>query len=175
MKKTLLLIVGILFLIPISVSATNSFDLTCDKTTVAPGDTVSCSVSTVSDGNVGIVGFLTNVSDNLEIISASAATSDWTVQFTSNRLSATYSADPGSGASSGEKFAILSIKAKEDATNGDGSLTLSEGTYAIKNGESESEEQVDDAKVDFKIDKAYELQAENSFMLLKKHIEEESK
>ncbi len=30
-------------------------------------------------------------------------------------------------------------------------------------------------RVDFKIDKAYELQAENSFMLLKKHIEEESK
>ena len=137
MKKKILLIctlVAFTFgVFALKVNAANSarFDISCGKTTIAPGESLTCDIIGTSDEELSGVRYTINVSDGLTF-SGTEGKNGFRGQI--NKNVASFAAEDF--VSSGSVVATVSVSAKSDAQIGSTqTISLSDGTIGGLSGD----------------------------------------
>ena len=140
MKKyiTLVFIAVIMFISPAVVKAAAGISISCPKTTIAYGESITCNVVGTADEKIGGLQFEAGVSGDITFGSLASDTLSASINGTSFAGDGT-----ADGLNSGSTLATITVTANDSGSSG--TITLSSATMALKDSGST---EIDDTSIE---------------------------
>ena len=143
-KKIFSIITFIIMILPFYVNAdTGNITISCNPSAIKAGNTTECTINGKTDNEITSIDTTINLSDNLEIVSFTPQSS-WQGNDLSDKKISVYREEP---VKSDFIIGLLTLKAKDNVTNKDEKITLSNTTFS----HDEEEYEIVDASANIRI------------------------
>ena len=143
-KKIFSIITFIIMILPFYVNAdTGNITISCNPSAIKAGNTTKCTINGKTDNEITSIDTTINLSDNLEIVSFTPQSS-WQGNDLSDKKISVYREEP---VKSDFIIGLLTLKAKDNVTNKDEKITLSNTTFS----HDEEEYEIVDASANIRI------------------------
>lgn len=143
-KKIFSIIIFIIMILPFYVNAdTGNITISCNPSAIKAGNTTKCTINGKTDNKITSIDTTINLSDNLEIVSFTPQSS-WQGNDLSDKKISVYREEP---VKSDFIIGLLTLKAKDNVTNKDEKITLSNTTFS----HDEEEYEIVDASANIRI------------------------
>ena len=126
-KKIFSIIIFIIMILPFYVNAdTGNITISCNPSAIKAGNTTECTINGKTDNEITSIDTTINLSDNLEIVSFTPQSS-WQGNDLSDKKISVYREET---VKSDFTIGLLTLKAKDNVTNKDEKITLSNTTFS---------------------------------------------
>ena len=126
-KKIFSIITFIIMILPFYVNAdTGNITISCNPSAIKAGNTTECTIKGKTDNEITSIDTTINISDNLEIVSFTPQSS-WQGNDLSDKKISVYREET---VKSDFTIGLLTLKAKDNVTNKDEKITLSNTTFS---------------------------------------------
>ena len=143
-KKIFSIITFIIMILPFYVNAdTGNITISCNPSAIKAGNTTKCTINGKTDNEITSIDTTINLSDNLEIVSFTPQSS-WQGNDLSDKKISVYREET---VKSDFTIGLLTLKAKDNVTNKDEKITLSNTTFS----HDEEEYEIVDASANIRI------------------------